>query len=114
MLQRSAGPHTVIGFARIERLPDRVQTWNKCTVGAERLEHFCAYPCHNVHIADNVLGVGNFDTDFCNVGTYGTHRKGDNIQSTSLHATIVQRAHRFFELNRVSPVVCRAGIFFFF
>ena len=73
MLQRSARPYAVIGFSRFKRLSDRVQTGYKSTVGAERLKHLCADARHNVHIADNVFGIGNFNTDFCNIRTYGAH-----------------------------------------
>ena len=113
MLQRSARPHTVISFTRFKRFPDRVQAGNKRAVGTEYIEYLCADPCHNVHIADNIFGVGKLDTDFGNIRAHRPHRKRNNIERTPFHAAFVQCAHRFFKFNGIRPVVCRTGIRFF-
>ena len=113
MLHRCARPDAVIGFSCCKGLSNRVQTRYECAVLAENIEHLGTDAGHNVHIAHDVFGVGDFNTDFCNIGTDRTHGVGDYIERAALHASFIQVSHRLFQFNRVSPVVGWACILFF-
>ena len=107
----STGPLTVVAFAFGEGLSYRVQAGNEFAVSTENVEDLGAYAGHDVHVADNVLGVGDFNTDFGDVRTNRTHGEGDNIHGASLHTTGVEAGHGFFQFVGINPVVGRSGRF---
>ena len=45
---------------------------------------------HDVHVHDDVGGVGDLDTVLGEGGTHGAHAEGDHVHDAALHAAVVE------------------------
>lgn len=102
---RIAGPGGVWG-TRFEGDADRVDARDKGAGG--ELSH----PGHELHVEDNVGGIGDLNPDFRGGGTEGAHAVRDHIHRAPFHAAFEELAQVLVHGDRVFPVVGGACLFF--
>ncbi len=67
---------------------------------------------HDVHVQDNVDGVGNLNANLGEGAAHRTHAVGDDVHGTALHAVGVHGDQLGLHLFGIHPVVDAAGILF--
>ena len=114
VLDIGARPNAIVTFAVVERLSDRVKARNEVAVSAEVLPHRFACAGHNVHVEDDVFGVGQLDAVFRDRRAERSHAERNNVHRAPVHTALVQTAHRRLEFLGVNPVVRRARVVFLY
>ncbi len=79
-------------------------------VFAEVLQDRLASPRHDVHVDDDVRGVGDLDAVLGDGVANRAHGEGDDVHHAALHAAGVSLGHLRFHFHRIHPVVGRAGV----
>ncbi len=80
-------------------------------VGADGVEDSLTDAGDDVHVADDIDGVGDFKTVLRERGTDLAHAVGDDIHGLALVAAADDIVAHFIGFVRVHPVVQRAGLF---
>ena len=83
-----------------------VQTANEVVGGvAEVLESVSAHSGHDVHVQDNVDGVGQLNAYLSERGADRAHGVRDNVHGSALHNAVVHRGQHSLHFLRIHPVV---------
>ena len=85
---------------------------DELAVRSELLKNSLTCSCHDHHVDNNVCTISELDTDLGDRGTYRTHGERDNVHCTAVHAACGKLCESLLQLNRIDPVVRRAGIIF--
>ena len=104
-----AGPRRVL-LALLERGADGVDAGDEVAVLAELLHDGIARTGHDVHVDDNVRGVGELDAVLGDRVADRAHRERDDVHRAALHATLVALLHQRLHHLGIDPMVRRTGI----
>ena len=99
-----AGPCDIL-LALLERRAHGVDAGDELAILAELLENGIARAGHDVHVDDDVRGVGDLDAVLGDRVTDRTHRVGDHVHRAALHAALVRLLHLLLHLDGIHPVV---------
>ena len=105
----SAGPSDIL-LALLERSADGVDAGNELTVGAELLDDGVARAGHDVHVDDDVRGVGKLDAVLGDGVADRAHRERNDVHRTALHAALVALLHERLHDLGIDPMVRGAGV----
>ena len=89
----------------LERSAHGVDAGDELTVGAELLKDSIARAGHDVHVDDNVRGVGDLDAVLGDRVADRTHRIRNHVHRAALHAALVRSFHLLLHFDRIHPVV---------
>ena len=80
---------------------------------AQVFKSLFAHTGHDVHVQDNIDGVGNLDADFSERRADGAHGVGDDVHGTAFHNAVVHRVQHCVHLIGIHPVVGGSCVLFF-
>ena len=104
-----ARPRHVL-LALLERSADGVDAGDELAVLAEMLDDGIARAGHDVHVDDDVRGVGDLDAVLGDRVADRAHRERDHVHRTALHAALVALEHELLHHVRIHPVVRRTRV----
>ncbi len=99
-----------IGLTFGQRCTKGMDSWNEHTVGAQLVKSALAHAGHDTHRQGHIAAVGDFNTQSRNVRTQRSHAERHHIHGAALHRACKQTFHPVSHLDRIGPVVGRAGI----
>src|SRR4029077_13558204 len=103
-----------VGFIWPQRGTYGMQSLYEFAIGAERLQDFCSYARHDVHVDNDVRRIADFNTNLGDRGADRAHRIWNNVHRAAGHRTRKKLGQPPFHPNRVFPVIVRTGLFFGF
>ncbi len=109
LLLRVAGPGGV-GIIGAERRADRVQAFHEFAVASHYVQDFLSDAGHDVHVGDDVGGIGDFDADLGDGRADRAHAVRDDVHGAAGHGAGVELVQDLPHLVGRLPVVGRAGI----
>jgi len=90
---RCTGPLRTIGFTLCQGLTHGMKTGDEYTIFSQNIKDLCTNSGHDVHIRDNVRGIGNFNADLSNGRTHRTHAERDDVHRSALHTSVIEFSH---------------------
>ena len=71
----------------------------------EHVDDLLTCSCHDKHVKNNIDGIGQLDTDLCEIGADNTHRVRNDIHGHALHGAAEELTELVVALLRIHPVV---------
>ena len=99
-------------LAGLQRGTDGVQRLDEEAVLADLVQRRLAHPGHRPHRHDDVLRVGDLDTELGIVSTERAHAERHDPQGPAPHTSAVQVLHDGAHFVRVHPIIRWAGVDF--
>ena len=62
-----------------------MEAFNKVCTFVQLFYYRVSDTCHDVHIKDNVNGIGYFNTDFCKLAAHNAHGIWNYIHGAAFH-----------------------------
>ena len=90
-------------------IPERVQAFDVVIRCAKTSERRLPHTGHDTHTDGDIRTISNFHANLAIRRGDRSHDVGHHIHRTALHGTEKERLQFLAHLERIFPVICRAG-----